>query len=155
MGSILINVPDISDADLIYDELETKQILKFFWPLYSQDIEIMQINNDARRLAQTVFVAAIDGSYAMGFIQAIVQSVLGRPKPNIKSLAQKLGKKFIKNWWKHVNQSDLNDAKIYESIRLSISNSLRTDFLRLRDGLALGQMKSFYAQLLKSRTAWV
>ncbi len=30
MGNILINVPDISDTDLVFDEGETRRILKFF-----------------------------------------------------------------------------------------------------------------------------
>lgn len=63
MGSILVAVPDIADHQLVFNEAETRQILKFFWPQYVRQIDTLTITNDARRLAQTALIAAIDGSY--------------------------------------------------------------------------------------------
>jgi len=58
MGTILISVPDISDNELVFDESETRRILKFFWPHLAQSIDDMAIDNEARRLAQTMLLAA-------------------------------------------------------------------------------------------------
>lgn len=136
MGSILINVPDISDSDLVFDEDESKRILKFFWPHLTREIDGMTIDNDARRLAQTALVAAIEGSYATGFIQALAQTVV-RPGSGIKALAKKLGRRFIKHWWKHTNQQDLEDVKIYEFIRNEIARQLKHRIGLMQQGAAL------------------
>lgn len=45
MGSTLIAVPDIADADLLYDEAETRQILEFFWPHNATEIKALEINS--------------------------------------------------------------------------------------------------------------
>lgn len=52
MGSIVLTIPDIPDSQLIYNEDETRQILKFFWPERAKDIDALSVTNDARRLAQ-------------------------------------------------------------------------------------------------------
>lgn len=150
MGRILMNVPDISDQDLIYDEAETKQILKFFWPLEAKGIDELNINNEYRRLAQTALIAAIDGSYALSFPQAIIESFIGS-KRNIKKLTEKLTKKFVKNWWKHTTQKNLEDVEIYESIRVIIARNLNLYFFDLKNGLTLKGMKPFYARVAKPR----
>lgn len=76
MGSIVITVQDISDNDLVYNEAETRQILKFFWPEQAAQIDEFTMDNNARRLAQTALIAAIEGSYAMGFIHMLATSIV-------------------------------------------------------------------------------
>lgn len=99
MGNILINIPEISDTDLLYDETEARQILKFFWPQKSSDIDSMNIDNHARRLAQSALVAAIEGSYAMGFIHILSTNII-RPGSNVKPLA--------KNWQRNLSNTGGN-----------------------------------------------
>lgn len=154
MSSILINIPDISDADLIYDEAETRHILKFFWPQKAGDIDGMRIEHHARRLAQSALVAAIEGSYAMGFIHILSTNII-RPGSGIKSLARKLAKKYVKHWWKHTKQKDLEDVKIYESIRREISRQLRSRLEEISNGIATRRSNiPFFATNTRLDVVW-
>lgn len=134
MGSIIITVPDILDSELIYGEAETRQILRFFWPQQSDAIEAMPITNDARQFAQGLLVAAVDASYAMGFIAALAKTVV-RPGSGIRVLVRKLAKRFVRHWWKHATRDDLLDARIYESVRRDLAWYFKSHFL-LRSGAA-------------------
>lgn len=155
MGSILISVPDFLDSELIYDDKESRQILKFFWPHSAEKINSLSINNDTCRLAQSALVAAIDGSYAMGFIQALGESIV-RPGSGIKPLAKKLAQRFIKHWWKHATQRDLEDVKVYESVRISIARNLKSRFEFVVQGISLKSRKApFYATNSKVDILWV
>ncbi len=136
MGSVLINVPDIADSDLIYDEAETRQILKFFWPNDAVAIDAMSITNDARRLAQTALIAAIDGSYAMGYLEKLLQGIT-RPSKGIGALAKRLARNFTRHWWRHAQPRDLEDVRIYESVRSSLAQNLRKRLEDVKNGLAL------------------
>jgi hypothetical protein len=154
MGSILISVPDMADGDLVFDETETKQILKFFWPHKSADIDGMTIDNDARRLAQSALIAAIDASYAMGFIDALGRTIV-RPGSGIKSLAKKLGRKFIKHWWKHATQRNLEDVKIYDSVKVTIASKLKFRIDATLQGVALKRGNApFYATNTSVALIW-
>ena len=154
MGSLLLNVPDIDDADLIFDVDETRQILHFFWPSLSSTIAQMTIENDARRLAQTALVAAIDGSYAMGYVEAMFRT-LARPGSGIKSMGKKLARRFVKHWWKHATQNDLNDVRIYESVRAAIASALRRHFDGVAQGVAMRRgARQFYARVQETQRAW-
>lgn len=137
MGSIVLTIPDIPDANLLYDEAETRAILKFFWPTQAAQIDSLTINNDARRLAQTALIAAIDGSYAMGYIdllwQAIAQRVQ-RPNGDIVALARRLGRNFVRHWWRHATERDLLDARIYDSVRADVARNLRHCLSDASDG---------------------
>jgi hypothetical protein len=81
MGSMSISVPDIPDIDT------------------------MVVDNDVRRLAQSALVAAIDSSYAMGFIEALARTIV-RPASGIKSIAKSLG----------VNLSSIGGSTPYSDI---------------------------------------
>jgi hypothetical protein len=138
VGTYLVMVPDLSDDELIYDETETRQILSFFYPGSANQITAIQVDNEARRLAQTMLIAAVDGSYAMGFVDdlfATLTSVIKRPNRSLKALGAKLARKFVTRWFKHATQSDLQDFKIYETVRVDVARTLRTRF----DLLLLGQ----------------
>ena len=133
MGSLLIIVPDLSDAELVLDEIETRGVLKMFWPQLAGDIDDLAIGNGAKRLAQSALVAAIDGSYAMGFIEGAFRTYL-RPASSVSSAIKRVAKFSAKHWWKHATAQDLADAKIYNSVRDSLARNLR----RRMDELILG-----------------
>ncbi|MEW5754924.1 MAG: hypothetical protein AB1810_01340 [Pseudomonadota bacterium] len=138
MGSILINIPDLSDNDLIYDEAETRQILKFFWPNEAAAIDAMTINNDARRLAQTALIAAIDGTYAMGYIKELIKTIT-RPSKGIGDLAKRLARNFVRHWWQHAQPRDLEDVRIYDSIRDRVAQALKHKLNAVKNGVALNR----------------
>lgn len=142
MGTILITVPQIADSELIFDEEETRQILRFFWPTMSKTIDSAKIDNDMRRFAQSILIAAIDGSYAMGFIETLKSTFHGpgnvvRSARHMKSLVGKLVARSARHWWRHATQRDLKDVKIYDSVRLSIANALGTRIKLIQQGAAL------------------
>lgn len=136
MGAILVAVPDIADRDLVFGERETRQILRFFWPHHAVRIDSLTIGNDARRLAQTALIAAIDGSYAIGFVEATLRSLLSQGR-SVRALGRRLAERFVEHWWKHASRQDLMDAQVYESVRTVLSSALRSRFDELLNGIAL------------------
>lgn len=144
MGSILISYPDISDADLVFDESEATDILRFFWPGLNDKIASMIVTTDTRRFAQTLLIAAVDASYAMGFIHGLA-NVITRRKPgtSLKVLVKKLARRYMKHWWKHATQEDLLDAKIYESVRQSVAAKNKPGMEHRLEGLARLHQRPF------------
>lgn len=123
MGSIIVSFPDIHEADLVFDDAETRVILEFFWPSRRSRIAAMDVTTDTRKFAQTLLVAAVDASYAMGYLDILVQTLIRRnPRSSMKALVRKLAKRYAKHWWKHATRDDLMDAQIYESIRVAIAD---------------------------------
>ena len=154
MGSILIAVPDFSDEDLVFDEDETKRILMFFWPSRRNQISTMTINNEARRLAQTALVAGIDGTYAMGYMKIVLQTVL-QPGNGIKAFGQKLAKRFVKHWWKHAKENDLREAKVAENVRVSVALALVSYLEGIYQGAAAPRgALPWYANIGQGGTVW-
>jgi hypothetical protein len=140
VGSIIITIPDIPDANLIYDEAETRRILKFFWPSFSGQIDSLTITNDTRAFAQTAMIAAIDGSYAMGYINLLWDAITDRithPNGDVTELARRLARNFISHWWHHATRQDVENARIYDAVRLDIARSLRRQFDNFLNGIAL------------------
>jgi hypothetical protein len=125
MGSILIDVPNIEDDELVYNAEETKLILKFFFTSQAVEIDALSVDNNVRRFAQTLLIAGLDATYALGFIgdlvEVLTEIIKGGKSPGIAGLAKKLAKKYIKRWWKHTQIQNLNNAKIYLSIRDAIA----------------------------------
>ena len=136
MGSILLNVPDIPDTGLVFNEAETRTILKFFWPSYASRIDSLTIDNTARRLAQTALIVAIDGTYAMGFVDALFQSV-SRPSKSLKVFAKKLARGIARQYLRHATPDDLEDVRIYESVRSRVSLDMRHKLDMVLNGVAM------------------
>ena len=154
MGTILISVPDISDDELVFDENETRRILKFFWPHLAHSIDDLAIDNEARRLAQTMLMAAIEGSHAIGYIQALGETIV-RPGSGMKPLARKLAIRFARHWWSHTQRRDLENVRIYDSVRGTIAQHLRRRIDLLQVGAASRQrIAPFYALTGSSPFVW-
>jgi len=147
MGGILLNIPDLSDKDLIFDDAETRTVLRFFWPALASDIAQMDISNDVRRLAQSALIAAIDGSYALGFIH-VLGATVARPGASVTSLISKLARKSASHWWKHARAGDLKDVKIYDVVKKRIALSLGERLRLVLNGVALQRSTlRFYASM--------
>lgn len=124
MGSILITVPDIRDADLIYNEDETRRILRFFWPWLASQFDDLSIANDVRRFAQTMLIAAVDGSYAMGYVAGLwdlLSHALTHPNASVLDLVKRLARNYVKLWWRHATKQDLENPRIYETVRNAVA----------------------------------
>ena len=104
MGSaILVTPPDFADADLVLDEGDTRGVLAFFWPSRVDAIAKLPVNNEARRFAQRILVAAIDASYAMGYMESLLQTV-AMPSKGLAKTGRKLAERFAKHWVKHATR---------------------------------------------------
>lgn len=117
--------------ELVLDEQETRQALKFFFPADSANIDAMAVTDNTRNFAQGLLVAGIDASYTMGYVDALVSSLF-RSGPHAGKLIKGFGKKAAKHWFKHARASDLMDAEIYETVRVEISRRFRTDLFAMR-----------------------
>ena len=111
-----------SGDELLYNKEETIIILKFiFEPIHHQLIDKLTVTDHVRSFAQALLVEAVDGSYAMGFIEVVVNTI--RPtfrSTSITKILKKLGQGSAKHWYKNVSTSDLRELKVYESIRHAI-----------------------------------
>ena len=151
----IITPPDVSDADLIFNEQETKEILSFFWPHLTADIEAMTVTNQARRMAQSLLIAGIDASHAMGYIQALFETV-AKPKGGLLKMGKKLGQRFLKHWWKHTRPQDLEKVKIYETVRRTISYKFKTEMeLLLAESQASIRLAPFFVMDTNASGVWV
>lgn len=57
----------------------------------------------------------------------VLFTTVANPRGGLKSMGKKLAKGFIRHWWKHVTQKNLEDVKIYDSVRVAISAKFRSD----------------------------
>jgi hypothetical protein len=132
---------NFTKEELIFDEEETREILQFFFPAdhkqYHEQIDSMPITDDLRNLAQGMLVAAVDASYAMGWIEATFRAV-ANPRAGLQKTLLKFARRAARHWFTHLkkNQS-LKDAKIYESVRSTLEGSCRGYFL----GMVLAEVQ--------------
>lgn len=136
MGSLLISVPDIADHDLVYGERETRQILKLFWPHQGGRIDRVAITTDARCLAQTALVAAIDASQAMGYIEGSLRALLSQDHC-MRALGRRLAQRYMAHWWRHTSRRDLMDAHVHDAVRDTLSLLLRPRLQDVLNGIPL------------------
>lgn len=134
-----IHLKKFNDSELIFDDQETIEILKFIFKNKRDTVEALTVDRELREFPQGLLVEAIDASYAMGFIEALVRSV-ARPQAGIRNIIKKFGKKASKHWFKHATASDLRKIEIYERVR----EQLELNFARIlrmhRNGTA-GNLK--------------
>lgn len=140
MATEYMHLRNFSEAELMFDEQETKDILKFFFQADRQQIESIQITNELRNLAQGLLVAAVDASYAMGWIDLTFGWVVS-PGPGMKRALQKLALRAARYWFKHLKNQPLNETKIYDSVRSQLANSFRKPFQIIIQAKAQGARK--------------
>lgn len=136
-----MHLRNFSEAELMFDEQETEEILKFFFQADRQKIESIQITNELRNLAQGLLVAAVDASYAMGWVELTFRWAVN-PGSGLKKALQKLARRAARYWFKHLkHDQSLTDAKIYESIREQLARNFRSPFQIILQAKAQGQRK--------------
>lgn len=154
MPQAIITPPVIEDSMLVFDDVETRAILTFFWPRLSADFNKMTISTEVRRFAQAILVAAIDASYSLGWIDSLFSSV---SKPaNLPALGKKLARNFVKHWWKHAKAKDLESVKVYESVRRVVANNFgQTVRMLVLDNTAKARLGPFVVASVGATLAWV
>jgi hypothetical protein len=146
-----IHLMKFTPNELIFDEAETKAVLIFFYPNQSALISQANINDDIRGFAQALMVEAVDASYALGYIKIIFDVFYMKPPAKFGKALVKFGKKAAPHWFKHATATDLTNAKIYDSVRSSISRNFRTDFEYITNGGSAMSNKRMVAVIAYSK----
>ncbi|MBO9646936.1 MAG: hypothetical protein J7605_00380 [Variovorax sp.] len=136
MSVTFSTLPILEEAELIFDASETRTILSFFWPERSGDIANLSIGTGGRRFAQQLLIVAVDASYAMGFVDILANAfVVRRPSAPMSMVIKKLARGYAKHWWKHATRKNLEDAAIYNSVRLAVARNFGSELEMFLGGI--------------------
>lgn len=148
INSIHIEVPKITDGEIFLDKDEAKAVLVFFWPDEVGRVENLSDSVSLRMFAQQILIIGVDATYAMGYIEATFRSLGKSPPKNIINILKKLAKNNSKHWYKHATGKDLNNPRIYDSVRKTIAQQRRSNIEEFFNGIALKiEGKRFYAHV--------
>lgn len=152
-----IYLKEFNKNELIFDENETRDILKFFFKTEASAIAKMQVDDRIRGFAQGLLVEAVDASYAMGFVESLFRAT-SNPGAGVKKVLQKFGKKALKHWFKHATAKDLMQIKIYETVRRQLELNFKTTFKMILNGLAkagrFGAVVAYSNDPSSAQTVW-
>ncbi len=127
-------------SELLFDEDETREILKFFFQNDHELIGKLVINDKLKSFAQGILVEAVDASYAIGFVKIITDTFfLKSPQSKIKNILNELSRKATIHWFRHVKATDLTTIKIYDCVRKTIAMKFRQHFLNITNDLVLNK----------------
>ncbi len=119
--------------ELLFNEEETRIVLKFiFRPTDHALIDSLPMSDGLREFAQGLLVEAIDASYAIGFVTALIEGT-ANPAKGAREILKSFGKKASKLWFKHATVHDLMNVKVYQFVLdvlvLSFRKRLVLDFV--------------------------
>jgi hypothetical protein len=123
----LVELRRFSEAELIFDQQETKDILKFFFVADRPGIDAAEITSELRNLAQGLIVEGVDATYAMSWIELTFRWV-AQPGLGMRKALQKLARRAVRHWFKHLKTQSLHDANIYERVRDQLARNFRSPF---------------------------
>ncbi|MFO7787986.1 MAG: hypothetical protein R6W87_09500 [Halospina sp.] len=159
MSSKTLSLPDIPDSKVVLNEREAREVLAFFWPSKKPVIKTATMTMDLRRYAQALLVVAIDGSYLLGFVHILFNVVFRRkPGTSIRKLITKVTRKSTKHWWKHATEDDLEDPRIYETVRVAIAGKQKPRVEKGLNGLPLtnrGKSRIEFGNIEPCEEVWV
>jgi len=123
-----VQLRGFTGSELLFDEKETRDILRFFFPSDRSQIDATKVTDELRGFSQGLLVAAVDATYAMGWVDVTFRSV-ANPGAGVKSALQKLARNATRYWFKNLKGGQsLSNIKIYESVRAKLSVSFRSPF---------------------------
>ena len=130
-----IKIHHFNENELIFDEAETKEILKFFFRSFLQRIEVAAVTTDLRNFVQWLLIEAIDATHALGYIEILFKTYYN-PGSGMKKVLSKAVRKSAQHWFKHANQRGSLNAKISSRIRDQLALNFKTHFSLLLDEIA-------------------
>ena len=134
-----IHLRKFKEENLIFAEEETVIILKFIFKNRHDVIDQIDINNRVRAFAQGLLLEAVDASYALGFVEALVRSTVS-PGAGAQKVLKKFGKKALQHWFDHATAKDLMQIKIYERVREQLDFNFGRVLIMYSNGTALNQI---------------
>lgn len=112
--------------ELLFNDQETIAILNFF---FLDSLVPPSVGDRDRAFAQALLVEAIDSSYYMSWIERIWRAG-SKPTASLKGVSKMLRKlaqdevrRRASRWFRHATEEDLLDAKIYETVRLTLGSA--------------------------------
>ena len=127
MAGEMVQLRNFSEAELLFGDDETKSILRFFFRADRQQIDSLEPTREIRNLAQGLLVAAVDVSYAMGWVEQTFRWV-ANPGVGLKQALQKLARRAARHWFEHLKNQSLSEARIYERVRDQLARNFRSPF---------------------------
>jgi hypothetical protein len=120
--------PELDASQLLFDEGETRAILRFIRPIRTYESNTFTpVDDEVRKLAQALLMVAIESSYAMGYIDILFAVVSGGGRrsgfPGLQTMGRKLATRYAAHWWKHTRREDLTNIRIYEAVRRTIERN--------------------------------
>lgn len=135
MPGTFTTLRSFSESELLFDEQETKDILKFFFPPLQQQIDAATVTIELRNFAQGLLVEAIDATYALGYVEILLKAYFN-PGASMKKALTKIGKKATAHWFKHATQHDLLHARISSRVRDQLTINFKSYLTLLLAGIA-------------------
>lgn len=135
MSTSTVTLRNFSESELIFDEAETKHILKFFFQHLQHRIDPATVSTELRNFAQGLLVEAVDATYALGFIEIIWRTSYNPGNGMLKALS-KIGRRAARHWFKHASPDDLLNAKISSRVRDQLALSFASVFSMMLEGIA-------------------
>jgi hypothetical protein len=111
-----------SESELKLTQHDAFVVLRFFW--LEPGILPQQLTVQDRAFAQALLVEAIDRSYDMGYVEIIFRNFYGKlPESfeSIRDMVKSFAKAAAEHWFEHATGKDLENPKIYESVRRVLS----------------------------------
>lgn len=113
-----------SGDEIVLSNQEAWQVLVFFFG-GNAGISPAALTENDRSFAQALLLEAIDASEAMGFIESIFSSAM-KLKPDVKDILKSMAKYYVKTWFRKATKGELEDPKIYQSIKNSLTRNWRS-----------------------------
>lgn len=135
MSINLVTLRNLSEHELIFDEVETREILAFFFRHLRQRISSVTITTELRNFAQGLLIEAIDATYALGYIEILWRTAYNPGSGMLKALS-KIGRRAAKHWFKHTTQKDLLKARVSSRVRDQLARSFSSVFTMMLEGIA-------------------
>ena len=130
-----VTLREFKSHELLFDVAETRAILKFIFESKAGAVDTLEVDDRARSFAQALLLEAVDASYALGFVEALMSAVVN-PRPAISKVLRKFATKAAKNWFRHATADDLLDIRVYEIVRRDLDWSFGRLFLMHANGTA-------------------
>ncbi|MCP4117005.1 MAG: hypothetical protein GY737_16695 [Desulfobacteraceae bacterium] len=148
---------NFKESELIFNDQQTKEILKFFFSTEHQYIEGLVINHKIKSYAQGLLIEAVDATYAIGFIEIVHKTFNLQPPVKLKKIFIKFGQRAASHWFKHAKRTDLSNIKIYNIVRVIIDIRFRQQLHELADEIVMNKPTVIvlaYNNPLNDKTIW-
>jgi hypothetical protein len=147
MSNGYVTLRTFRSTELIFDERETKDILKFFFAHRSSRIEAVECTEALRNFAQGLLIEAVDATYMLGYVEILLRTFYS-PNAGLRKALRKLATKSVAHWFKYASRNDLINAKISSRVRDKLALNFSSVFTMMLEGVAANSPpRKFFARV--------